>query len=248
MILRLEDHAYEIEGIVFDKDGTLLDSEMFWPVLLETRMEKLKAQGVAEHVISNCCNTLGLRPDRSIDYNGPFVLASRVEEMLVTSTVLYQHGYPWHAARKMVEEAYNEAEDELDVDKITKPFPGVKDFLREMKNRGVRLAVATADAKTRSEKMLHSAGLIQYIDLLVAREMVNEGKPKPDMLDYISMKLNIPCSKMIMVGDTSSDMEMAAAAGCIGIGVLSGEGDRGSMQNVAVEIIKDVTVLKDYLE
>ena len=42
MLLRLKDRTYEIEGIIFDKDGTLLDSESFWPVLLETRMEKLE--------------------------------------------------------------------------------------------------------------------------------------------------------------------------------------------------------------
>ena len=101
---------------------------------------------------------------------------------------------------------------------------------------------------TRAERMLLSAGLIQYIDLLVAREMVKEGKPKPDMLKYISMKFNIPCNKMAMVGDTSSDMEMAAAAGCIGIGVLTGEGSRESMEDVAVEIIEDVTMLKDFIE
>lgn len=248
MLLRLKDRTYEIEGIIFDKDGTLLDSESFWPVLLETRMGKLREQGVAEHVISNCCRTLGLHHDRTIDYSGPFALASRGEEMLVTSTVLYQNGYRWDKARKMVEKAYDKAEEELDMDKITKLFPGVKDLLKELKDRGLKLAVATADAMTRAERMLHSAGLIQYIDLLVAREMVKEGKPKPDMLKYISMKFNIPCNKMAMVGDTSSDMEMAAAAGCIGIGVLTGEGSRESMEDVAVEIIEDVTMLKDFIE
>ena len=249
MLFRLKGQEYEIEGIIFDKDGTLLDSEMLWPELIETRMGQLKKMGISEDIIENCRRTLGISPDgKDLDRNGPFVLTSRTEEMTVTSTVLYQGGYPWNEVRKMVEEAYNKAELKLDIDKITKPFPGVKDFLKDLKERGYKIGIATADSKSRSEKMLHSAGLMEYIDLMVAREMVQEGKPKPDMLNYISKEWNIPCNKMIMVGDTISDIEMAIAAECIPVGVLTGESSKDEMEKVAVKVIEEVTILKDYLE
>ena len=249
MLFRLKGQEYEIEGIIFDKDGTLLDSEMLWPELIETRMGQLKKMGISEDIIENCRRTLGISPDgKDLDRNGPFVLTSRMEEMTVTSTVLYQGGYPWNEVRKMVEEAYNKAELKLDIDKITKPFPGVKDFLKDLKERGYKIGIATADSKSRSEKMLHSAGLMEYIYLMVAREMVQEGKPKPDMLNYISKEWNIPCNKMIMVGDTISDIEMAIAAECIPVGVLTGESSKDEMEKVAVKVIEEVTILKDYLK
>jgi phosphoglycolate phosphatase len=147
----------------------------------------------------------------------------------------------------MVEEIYNRVEKELDIDRISRAFPGVKRLLEDLKGAGLKLAVATTDTTERAEKMLDSAGLLEQIDIVVGRDMVEQGKPKPEMIELISRKLNIPYEKLVMVGDTLSDMEMAEAAGCIGIGVLTGSGRLDVLKGIAAEVVSDVTNLRGLL-
>ncbi|QSQ08391.1 N-acetylmuramic acid 6-phosphate phosphatase [Koleobacter methoxysyntrophicus] len=247
MIITIRNIDYNIDGIIFDKDGTLLDTQFFWPELLEARMKGLALKGIEELVLKSCRRTLGQLPDGGIDPDGPLALGSRAEEVIVTATVLYQNGYHWDKARLMVEEIYNRVEKELDIDRISRAFPGVKRLLEDLKGAGLKLAVATTDTTERAEKMLDSAGLLEQIDIVVGRDMVEQGKPKPEMIELISRKLNIPYEKLVMVGDTLSDMEMAEAAGCIGIGVLTGSGRLDVLKGIAAEVVSDVTNLRGLL-
>ncbi|NPV44108.1 MAG: HAD family hydrolase [Firmicutes bacterium] len=247
MIITIRNIDYNIDGIIFDKDGTLLDTQFFWPKLLEARMKGLALKGIEESALKSLRRTLGQLPDGGIDPDGPLALGSRAEEVIVTATVLYQNGYHWDKARLMVEEIYNRVEKELHIDSISRAFPGVKKLLEDLKGAGLKLAVATTDTTERAEKMLDSAGLLEQIDIVVGRDMVEQGKPKPDMIELISRKLNIPYEKLVMVGDTLSDMEMAEAAGCIGIGVLTGSGRLDVFKGIAAEVVSDVTNLRGLL-
>lgn len=241
MLITIKNNQYNIKAVVFDKDGTLLDNQYFWPRLLNARMKALADKGLSEEMIKECRLILGQSTSGMIDPDGPLALASKADEIIVTATALYKMGYKWDSAVKFVEEAFKAAEENLDVGTISKVYDGVKETLTHLKSKGIVLGVATSDDIENSLAMLNSVGILSYFDVVVGRNMVKYGKPKPDMIKFVSYKTDIPCREIIVVGDALADIQMAINAGAVGIGVLTGIGRKGILETIAVDVL-DSTV------
>ena len=100
-------------------------------------------------------------------------------------------------------------------------FPGSFAVVQELHAAGYLLGVATAKGRAGLERELDATGLRPYFH---ATRTVDEApsKPAPEMLFGLFEELGVGAAEAVMIGDTSFDLEMAANAGCRGIGVLSG--------------------------
>jgi phosphoglycolate phosphatase len=103
-------------------------------------------------------------------------------------------------------------------------FPGVMSGLRDLANRGYRLAVATGKSRAGLTAALAESGLG---DLFCATRTADEtrSKPNPLMLHEILMQTGVHSADALMVGDTTYDMEMAARADVPSVAVTYGVHD-----------------------
>jgi len=100
-------------------------------------------------------------------------------------------------------------------------FPGAAELLAELRARGHVLAVATGKSRQGLERALDATGLRPHF---AASRCADETTPKPHpaMLRELMQLLDAPRDRALMIGDTSHDVQMAAAAGVDAVAVCYG--------------------------
>jgi len=180
--------------IVFDWDGTLIDST---GTIAECIQQAAAEMGLPVPRDERARHVIGLGLHDSLRHAVPDLPASRYGDFVA----LYRR---YFLAR----------EDAM------KLFPGVLDLLSSLKERHL-LAVATGKSRRGLERALDAGGLRQYF---VASRCADETHPKPHpaMLLELMDELGLSASQVLMIGDTSHDLEMARAAGVDALGVTYG--------------------------
>jgi len=111
-------------------------------------------------------------------------------------------------------------------------LPGARETVTGLAAAGYLVGVATAKSRAGLARELVATGLDGVFH---ATRTVDEApsKPAPGMLLQIFDELGVTARESLMVGDTAWDLEMAANAGCAGVGVLSGGHARGQLEAAA---------------
>ena len=100
-------------------------------------------------------------------------------------------------------------------------FNGVLPMLADLKARQHLLAVATGKSRKGLDEALQA---VELKDLFHASRTADEtaGKPHPLMLQELMAELGVAPERVLMVGDTTHDLQMALNAGCASVGVSYG--------------------------
>ncbi len=91
--------------------------------------------------------------------------------------------------------------------------PGALEFLKHLKNKGIKTAVATATEKKLVVTALHSAGISDYIDTVVTLADVNRGKEFPDIYLKCSERLGVNAEECIVFEDLLLALKGAKSGG-----------------------------------
>lgn len=110
-----------------------------------------------------------------------------------------------------------------------RPYDGICGLLRKLKEDGCRLYVATSKPEKTAREILDRFGLTQYFDEIAGALPDASRDSKASVIAYLFGKCAVS-GRIVMVGDTSFDMEGAAAAGIDSIGVSWGFGSEESMR------------------
>ena len=183
-----------IECIVFDWDGTLMDSE---------------AQIM--HCLHAAIADLGLEP--MDDATVRDIIGLGLKEAIDTLVPGRDDGF-----HRAFVEAYREhwfAHDGSDL------FAGARDVLQLLRSNDIRLGIATGKARRGLVRVLGETGLEAYFDATRCSDETIS-KPHPQMLLEVMQELSVAPQQTVMVGDTEYDMEMATNAGAAKIAVRSG--------------------------
>jgi pyrophosphatase PpaX len=105
---------------------------------------------------------------------------------------------------------------------LCKSYEGAKETLKMLKEKGIKIAAVSARSKRTTKKSLEETGLIKYIDIVISREDVTHSKPNPEALLLALKALKVSPKHAIMVGDTRVDVEAGKNAGIKTIGVIYG--------------------------
>ncbi|WP_394781526.1 HAD-IIIA family hydrolase [Undibacterium sp.] len=110
-------------------------------------------------------------------------------------------------------------------------FPGVREMLEELSQEGYFLAVATGKSRVGLNRALHAANLLSMFD---ATRCADEtfSKPHPAMLQELTRELGQDMRRTVMIGDTTHDLLMAANAGAAGVAVEYGAHDVPALQSL----------------
>ncbi|MDW8063192.1 MAG: HAD-IA family hydrolase [Candidatus Caldarchaeum sp.] len=113
-------------------------------------------------------------------------------------------------------------EKELEAASEPEVHDGIPEILHKLKERGIRLTVATNSHREAALQVLKSTGLDGYFEKVYTRDDVGKMKPRPDILLKIAEEYRVPASKIVYVGDSVNDFRAASAAGARFIGVSWG--------------------------
>src|SRR5699024_8924119 len=103
-------------------------------------------------------------------------------------------------------------------------FPGALEVLEELRQQGIKTAVATGKSRKGLDRVWANTGLGQWFDTSRCADET-ESKPSPLMLEEILADTQVAPEQAIMVGDTSFDLEMAQRLGMDRVGVSYGAHD-----------------------
>jgi len=126
----------------------------------------------------------------------------------------------------------------------TQWLAGVPALLELAADRGIALAIVSANGEAPIRAALARLGAAERFGAILGRSTVFPPKPAPDMHREVLRRFGIPPSAALAVGDSPNDMRAAAAADILTIGVLGGEGNEDKLFGAgAAWVLQDLTAL-----
>jgi len=98
---------------------------------------------------------------------------------------------------------------------------GIEDVLKFIKERNLKQAIYTLNKHKHAKISLEKVDLLGYFDVIIGRDNVNNAKPHPDHLLEICKRLQVKPNEIIVIGDTSRDIEGAIRVGAYSIALLT---------------------------
>lgn len=118
-------------------------------------------------------------------------------------------------------------------DALVKPYEGVVDEIRRIKQAGKRLGVVTSKLRDGALRGIRISGLDDAFDIIVGCDDVKHFKPHPEPVLKAVAELGVPHAETVFVGDSRHDMECGRAAGVKTAAVLWGPFDRAHLADLA---------------
>jgi len=208
--------------VVFDWDGTIVDSTS----MIARCIQKAAADlGLTVPTLEEASHVIGLGLHDALARAVPELTAGRIEEF----SARYRHH--WFAC-----------EHEIVL------FDGIVGMLAGIAERGVTMAVATGKSRRGLDRAFVQTGLGEYFASSRCADETHP-KPHPAMLLELASELVVDLDRIVMIGDTTHDLEMAAAAGTAAIGVTYGAHPRHQLAACEPLLLaRDVTELGRWLQ
>lgn len=94
-----------------------------------------------------------------------------------------------------------------------KPFPKVRDLIKTLQDRGIKIQIATSAQSDEVEDFLKVAGVPEIADKKTTSDDAEQSKPDPDIVNAAIQKIKLAPAELVMLGDTPYDIEAAKKAG-----------------------------------
>jgi len=230
----------EIDLLVFDKDGTLIEFHRMWGGWVEELARRLEAAtGLALRD--------GLYPLLGVDRASGMVLPHgllaatpmrRIRE--VVEAFVADAGARSAGAAAAVEVAWH-APDPV---ALAQPVTDLPALLGRLRARVPTFAIATSDDRGPTERTLAALGIASAFAALCCADDGRPTKPAPDPVLYLCAALGVPPERTAVVGDAPADLRMARAAGAArAIAVLTGVGDEAILAPLADVVLDSIEAL-----
>lgn len=228
-----------ISGILFDKDGTLLDYAKTW-LPVNRALARFAAQGdgvLADRLLSAC----GMDPVSGYVVPDSLLAAGNTVEI---ATGLVEAGSPLSV------EALTEELDAMfaDAAQHAVPVTDLESFFKGLKAKGYRLGVASSDNEQSIRQTADRLGFAPYLDYVAGYDSGFGVKPEPGMVLGFCMATGLDPREVAVVGDNNHDLHMGRNAGVgLTVAVLTGTGSRASLSAGSDHCLNDITELESVL-
>jgi HAD superfamily hydrolase (TIGR01549 family) len=105
-------------------------------------------------------------------------------------------------------------------------FPGIPELLETLDNTGIRMGIASNKPFTQVMKLVEHFGLADCFSPILGPEKVKDGKPAPDMLLECGREWDLPAARLLVAGDTDMDLIAGRNAGMARAAVLWGYSEK----------------------
>ena len=219
----------DIKGVLFDKDGTLSNSERHLFKLAQLRIQQaiglFKNQNASTNEISKLkcllLSAYGLTKE-GICPNGTLAIASRDNNLISTATVFCLLDKEWPNALEMASEIFGKV-DALEggakvVAKQRVLLPGVLNLLQTLQKADIACALISNDTQEGILSFLRANNLEGNFSGVWSADN-SPAKPNPKAVNELCKTLNLDPTECALIGDADSDLSMARKAG---IGIILG--------------------------
>lgn len=215
------------KAVIFDLDGTLTNTlKSLW-----------KSTNMA-------LATAGLPPHEIDSYK--YFAGNGAKELIRKSLIADGDTELVHFDSVM--EAYNRIFEEYCMYEV-KPYDGIPELLKVLKEKGLHLAVNSNKPQPRTVDVVEEIFGKDTFDLLVGQCEERRRKPAPDGVNYILEQLHLNKEDVLYIGDTCTDMQTGKSAGVFTVGALWGFRDRQELvENHADAIIEKPLELVQYID
>jgi len=240
--IRCNQHLFHnIEAIIFDKDGTLADSEKFLWELAHKRARLIDANipGTYEPLLM----AFGVEQNY-LNPTGLMAVGSNKENQIVAAGYIAETGKSWFEALEIASECFENAEKAFPTRGLTSPlFAGSLEVLEMLSKKGLKIAILSADTTQGVKDFVENHQLSPYIDFIMG---VDGGLSKPDPRLYLQtcQQLGVNPLNTLMVGDSQGDIAMAKNAQAGGVIGICWKYPHATHLNTADVVISDLAQIK----
>lgn len=184
----LKEKMGEIRAVLFDLDGTLINSMWIW--------EQIDDEFLGEYGL--------LVPEN---------LHDEIEGMSFSETAVYfKNRFHLPLSLEKIKNIWND----MAMDKymnVVPLKPGVLEFLEWLKARGIPAGIATSNSRELVDGVLRARGMEEYFSSVATGCEVNAGKPAPDIYLHVAGALSVPPSVCMVFEDIPAGIRAGKSAG-----------------------------------
>lgn len=228
-----------IKGILFDKDGTLVDFNQTWFGVV---MDLAQAERPGDEIAARALVTAG-----GYDWEeGRFRSGSVVAAGTVADIVdLWHPDLNW--GERSAKIAHYDDYTAREGAKRAVAIAGLAGALEALQRAGFALGIATNDSEAGALATAEALGLAERFAVIIGYDSVRNAKPHADQLHLFARRTGLLPKQIAMVGDNPHDLEMARAGGAgLAIGVLSGNSSREELARLSDVILGSVADLPGF--
>ncbi len=179
-----------IKAVIFDLDGTLIDTEKWYMKAWPQAMEKYGYSMTYEQALSMRSLGRPYAPEHLKEISG-------------------DPDFSYPLIREYRKELMEKYLDENGIE--LKPF--AMEILQKLREKGIVTALGTANDYERTERYLKRIGLFEYFDNIICASMVKRGKPSPDLYQYAVNEIGFAAHECLAVEDSPNGVMSASDAG-----------------------------------
>jgi phosphoglycolate phosphatase len=225
-----------IRGILFDKDGTIVDYWNTW-IPINRSIAEFAAKG-DRALAAELLRAGGQDPDSDRVTPGSPLAAAGIDGIAACfAGYLGERSPPDLIAG--IHRLFREGGGKYAI-----LVPGARDTLIEMRRRGFLIGISTNDTMGGLRASLGRCDVLPLCDFLVACDSGHGAKPQPGMALAFCAAMGLAPSETAIVGDSAHDLEMAERAGYgLKIAVLTGTGGRADLEARADVVLDSIASL-----
>ncbi len=229
--------AESLGAILFDKDGTLFDFRATWEAWAASVLLRLCGQDPARAAAAG--EYIGFDMGVRRFHSDSIVIAGTAQQVAET---LAPH-VPDLGAAQVLEMLNDEAIKARQVPAV--PLAPLLDLLRD---RGLKLGVATNDAEMPARAHLGAAGVIDRFDFVIGFDSGYGQKPDAGPLLAFADAVEVAPERVAMIGDSRHDLIAGRSAGMRTVGVLTGIAGRAELAPLADVVLPDIGHIPGWLD
>ena len=212
-----------IKAIIFDKDGTLSNSEECLLELAKTRIkfseskfEKLKINKIKIWLLRKLLKSVYGIKKNSISPNASLAIASKDHNIISSATIFTLFGLGWFKSLSISQSIFDEVDFYLynqksNTKKTRTLISGALDLLFSLKSKGVCIALMTNDTQAGIQEFICRNKLEGIFDYLWSAEN-KPSKPNPEAVIELCKTMHLEPSECALISDADTDLRMAKEA------------------------------------
>ena len=212
-----------IKAIIFDKDGTLSNSEDHLVELATTRIDfsenkfkKLKINNIKIWLLKKLLIAVYGLEKNCLSAIASLAIASREQNIISTATIFTLFGFDWFKSLSIGQEIFDEVDvflsnNQDNLQKKRTLISGAFDLLVALKSKGVNIALMTNDTQAGIEEFIYDNQLEGIFDYLWSAEN-KPSKPNPKAVIELCKRMKINPSECALLSDADTDLKMAKKA------------------------------------